>query len=687
MTKNLVIVESPTKAKTISKMLGRNYKVMASFGHLRDLPKSRLGVDIENDFEPEYIKVRGRAKTINELKKEVDKADKVYLATDPDREGEAISWHLNYLMGLDNEDKNRIEFHEITKPQIQRALKNPRKVDMDLVNAQQARRIVDRIVGYEISPILWKRIKSGLSAGRVQSVALKLIVDKQREIDAFIPEEYWSITADHKIDGIEFESSLTSKKTNGKISKIKLENKEKTDKVLENIDKDKFLIEDINETKKKRMPSSPYTTSTLQQDASNKLGFSTKTTMAIAQQLFEGVNIGKEGSVGLITYMRTDATRLSKEIIDESIKFIKEKYGNKYASKGRNYNKKSKNSQDAHEAIRSTSIYKTPSSIKEYLSNSQYKLYNLIWTRTVQSQMAAYEYLSTSITLNNNDYIFKANGNQTVFDGFNIISFAQRKENLLPKLEKDDTIKAIKIESKQHFTKPPAKYTEASLVKALEENGIGRPSTYSSTINSVLSRNYVEIIDKQLTPTKLGFTVNDFLEENFSDIINVDFTANMENALDDIATQSAQWKKVVSEFYDEFNKDIVKAKKDSNDYKVKDKILDEKCPKCGHNLAIKMGRNGKFIGCTNFPNCDYTRSIVKKIGVKCPKCGGEIIEKVTKNGKRFYGCENFPKCDYAAWDKPTGEHCPKCNDLLVHKKTRKIDKIYCNNCDYVKEEK
>ncbi|MDO4593914.1 MAG: type I DNA topoisomerase [Tissierellia bacterium] len=684
MAKNLVIVESPTKARTISKMLGRNYKVKASFGHLRDLPKSRMGVDIENDFTPEYIKVRGRAKTINELKKDVKNAQKVFLATDPDREGEAISWHLNYLMGLDENSKNRIEFHEITKNQVLKALKNPRKIDMNLVDAQQARRVVDRIVGYEISPILWKRIKSGLSAGRVQSVALKLICDRQKEIDRFKPEEYWTIDAFHKKSTIKFVSSLQSDENS---KKIKIENEKSAKSIIEKIDKENFIVNDIKKIKKKRNPQKPYTTSTLQQDASNKLGFSTKTTMMIAQQLFEGINIGQEGSVGLITYMRTDATRLSSEIINEAIKYIKENYGEEYATKGNSYDKKSKNAQDAHEAIRPTAIYRSPYEIKDYLSDLQFKLYNLIWIRTVQSQMKAYEYLSTQISLINNGYIFKANGNQTVFDGYTKISQYRKKEQLLPDLKKDDKLKAYKIEKTQHFTKPPAKYTEASLVKALEENGIGRPSTYSSTINSILSRNYVEILDRQLSPTELGFTVNDFLEENFADIINVDFTASMESRLDDIAENQVKWKEVVSSFYKEFKKDINKAKKDSTDYKVKTELLDEKCPKCGHNLAIKHGRNGKFVGCSNFPNCDFTKSIVKKVGVKCPKCGHDLIEKVTKHGKRFYGCENYPKCDYAVWDKPVGKKCPKCNHPLLHKKTRKVDMIYCDNCGYVESEK
>lgn len=684
MAKNLVIVESPTKAKSIGKMLGSNYKVKATIGHLRDLPKSKFGVDIENNFEPEYIKVRGKAKTINELIKEAQKADRVYLATDPDREGEAISWHLEYLLGLDPNEKNRVEFHEITKNNVKNAIKNPRKIDQNLVDAQQARRIMDRIVGYEISPILWKRVKSGLSAGRVQSVALKLIVDKQREIDAFIPEEYWTITANHKVYDLEFDSEFYGSQK----KKIKISNENGADKILSRIDKDKFKVVEIKKTKKTRKPPKPYTTSTLQQDASNKLGYSTKFTMQLAQQLFEGIDIGNEGSVGLISYMRTDATRISTEIVSESLKYINEKYGEKYAGKGNTYGAKKKGSQDAHEAIRPTSIYRDPLSLREYLSDAQYKLYKLIWTRVVGSQMSDYQYLSTSISFDNQGLIFKSNGKITIFDGFNKVSGSFEKENILPELKEGDVISATNIEKSQHFTNPPARYTEASLVKVLEEFGIGRPSTYSATINQIVNRNYVEFEGRSIYPTELGFTVNDFLVENFDDIINVEFTAEMEDELDKIADHKVYWKDVLSNFYSGFEKDMKNVKKDDTDYKVKDKILDEKCPKCGHPLAEKHGRNGKFIGCTNFPACDFTKSIVKTTGVKCPKCKkGEIIEKVSKKGKRFYACNNYPDCDYAIWDPPTGEICPECGNLLVHKKNRNVDEIRCENCGYIKEKK
>ena len=683
LAKNLVIVESPTKARSIGKMLGSNYKVMATVGHLRDLPKSKFGVDIENNFEPEYIKVRGRAKTINELKKEADKADKVYLATDPDREGEAISWHLEYLLGLDPDDKNRVEFHEITKENVKNAIKTPRQIDQNLVDAQQARRVMDRIVGYEISPILWKRVKSGLSAGRVQSVALKLIVEKQKEIDAFVPEEYWTITADHDYDNTKFISEFYGKPS----KKVKISNESGANKVLDAIDKDNFKVVEVKKTKKSRKPPKPYTTSTLQQDASNKLGYSTKYTMQLAQQLFEGIDVG-DGSVGLISYMRTDATRISSEIVGESLKYIKDKYGDKYAGKGNNHGGKKKGSQDAHEAIRPTSIFRDPISVKPYLTDQQYKLYKLIWTRVVQSQMTDYEYLSTTINFDNNNLIFKSNGKITIFEGFNKISGGLENENILPELKEGDVISATKIKKDQHFTNPPARYTEASLVKVLEEFGIGRPSTYSATINQIVNRNYVEYEGRSIYPTELGFTVNDFLQENFDDIINVVFTADMEDQLDKIAEHKIYWKDVLGNFYTGFEKDMKNVKKDDTDYKVKDEVLDEKCPKCGHALAIKHGRNGKFIGCTNFPECDFTKSIVKTTGVTCPKCKtGEIIEKVSKKGKRFYACDNYPKCEYAVWDPPTGETCPECGDLLVHKKNRKVDEIRCANCDYIKEKK
>lgn len=688
MAKNLVIVESPTKAKTISKMLGKNYKVLASVGHLRDLPKSRLGVDIENNFEPEYINVRGKAPKINELKKEAKKADKVFLATDPDREGESISWHLAFLLGLDPEEKNRVEFNEITKDEVLKAIKNPRKIDLDLVDSQQARRVLDRIVGYKLSPVLWKKIKNGLSAGRVQSVALKLICDREREIENFIPEEYWSLEARHLEAKVEFTSKYYGDLVNGKEVKVDLvENEERAREIEESVDIDSFILRDIAKSTRSKNPSKPFTTSTIQQEASNKLKFSTSKTMSLAQQLYEGVYIGSKGTVGLITYMRTDSTRLSDQLVAEAKKFILETYGKEYTNGGMTYQgKKKPGTQDAHEAIRPTSIYNKPSDIKEHLSSDQYKLYKLIWTRTMASQMAPAKYEQTSLSLVSNYRIFKASGNIMKFDGYMRLWDSKEKQNILPELKKGQSVKTLGLEKNQHFTKAKARYTEASLVKELEENGIGRPSTYSSIVNSILSRNYAEIKNRQFHPTSVGITVNDLLMEYFDGVINEEFTANMEIELDKVAEDEREWKEVISKFYSGFEGLLDKAIQDAEGYKIKDKVLDEKCPECGENLVEKNGRNGKFIGCSGFPSCKFTKSIVKSTGVACPKCGHDIIEKVTKRGRAFFGCSNYPSCDYASWNKPTGEKCPKCSDLLVRKKNRHGDFILCNNddCDFEK---
>lgn len=679
MAKNLIIVESPTKAKTISKYLGSNYKIVASIGHLRDLPKSRMGVDIENNFEPEYIKVRGKASTINAIKKEAEKADNVYLASDPDREGEAIAWHLAYLLDLDLNDKNRIVFHEITKDAIKEAIKNPRKIDLNLVDAQQARRILDRIVGYELSPILWKKVKNGLSAGRVQSVALKLIVDREREIEAFIPEEYWSINLFANVDKINFEALYHGELKSGKIEQMKLNNEKETDEIIKKLDKDKFRIYDKIVQNRSRNPYAPFTTSTLQQEASKRLYFSTSKTMSVAQQLYEGINIGS-GNEGLISYMRTDSTRLSQSIVNDAVKFIKENYGTEYATRGKTYSKNKSNAQDAHEAVRVSSINRTPDSIRKYLTDDQFKLYRLIWERTVASQMKASKYLSTRYDIVNNDQIFRANGSIVTFDGFTKIWKTNDKTIELPDMEKDFVFASDKIEKNQHFTKPKARFTEASLVKELEKNGIGRPSTYSSIIKSLLSRNYVQFDNKSLYPTEIGFNVTDLLLEYFDNIIDEDFTARMESELDSIEEDKIEWKELLNEFYtQQFKPNLMKAQESSKDFEIKDKPTGELCPSCGGKLMYKNGRNGSFIGCENFPKCTYTKSIVKDMGVKCPLDGGDIVEKVTKRGKIFYGCDNYPKCEYSTWDKPTGENCPVCGDLMTHKKTRKVDIIKCAN--------
>lgn len=686
MYKNLVIVESPTKAKTVSKMLGSNYKVVASVGHIRDLPKSKMGIDIENNFEPEYINVRGKASKIKELKELYKNSENIYLATDPDREGEAISWHISYLLGLDINANNRIEFHEITKKSIKESIKNSRKIDMNLVNSQQARRVLDRLVGYKLSPILWKKIKSGLSAGRVQSATLKIICERQEEIDNFVPEEFWKIEGIHNVQNIEFKSLYYGEYENKKIVKKEIKNEKEALKVVEKTDKDNFIVEDVKKVKKERKPQPPFTTSTLQQEAGRKLGFSSSMTMSIAQQLYEGINVGKEGSVGLISYMRTDSTRISSEIVAEAIEYITENYGKNYASKGNEYNLKKKNSQDAHEGVRPSSIFRSPEKIKSYLTANQYKLYKLIWERTVASQMKAESYESTQIVLNSNNCIYKLNGRYTLFDGFSkIYTSSDIKDEPLPKLEVKDVINAEKIEKNQYFTKPVANFTEASLVKKLEENGIGRPSTYASIINSLTSRFYILIENKKIIPTDLGKNVNKFLVSNFETIINEKFTMEMEEKLDEIAENKKDWKKVISDFYAVFETFLKKSEGDSGDYKIKDEVLDEKCPQCGKNLVIKKTKFGRFIGCSGFPDCNYIKKEVKDTGVKCPKCGGRIIEKISKKRKVFYGCENYPECDYAIWDKPIADKkCEKCGKFLVEVKNRFKHALKCSdeNCDF-----
>lgn len=687
MAKNLVIVESPTKAKTIGKMLGKNYKVLASIGHLRDLPKSKLGVDLENDFEPEYITVRGKGTKVKEIKDEYKKADKIFLATDPDREGEAISWHIATLLNLDGKSLNRVEFHEITKEAVVKAIKEPRTLDMALIDSQQARRVMDRIVGYKLSPILWKKIRSGLSAGRVQSVALKLICDREAEIRNFIPEEYWTIRAFHKEENIEFFSEFYGEFNKDKEVKIKLSSKEECKAILDKISKDNFKISDIKKNKKSKNSYAPYTTSTLQQDASNKLGFTTARTMRIAQQLFEGVNVGSEGSVGLITYMRTDSTRLSEICINDCLNFIVRNFGEAYKTSGKTYGAKKKGTQGAHEAIRPSKIDRTPAMIKDDLTDEQYKLYKLIWERTVASQMAAMKYESTSVTFDNNGFIFKSTGNKIIFNGYVELLGKEDDYTILPKLEKNQIISGKKLTDTQHFTKPPARYSEASLVKALEEDGIGRPSTYASIIKSITDRGYANIEKRRFIPTNLGENVNSLLLSYFENVINEEFTAKMENELDEIADKKIKWKETVKNFYLPFNKSLELALKDETDYKEKDEILDELCPDCKKNLVIKNGRNGKFIGCMGFPDCKYTKSIVKDLGIKCPKCKkGMIVEKISKRRKVFYGCSNYPDCDFAIWDKPTGEVCEKCGSILVHIKNRNKNVIKCINekCDFEK---
>lgn len=678
MTKNLIIVESPTKTKTISKILGKNYKVMASKGHLRDLPKSQFGVDIENQFKPKYINVRGKASTINELKRESKKADNIYLATDPDREGEAISWHLAQLLGLDPKKANRVSFHEITPQGVKEGMANPRTIDMDLVNSQQARRIMDRIVGYQISPILWKKVQGGLSAGRVQSVALKLIVEREREIQAFVPKEYWSIHAHHREDRISFSSELVGRKQGEKTHKISLPDEAAAEALVSSLTSP-FTVEKVGKRKRNKKPYAPFTTSTLQQEANRRLGFSTSKTMMVAQQLYEGISLHGKGQVGLITYMRTDSTRLADSFLQQAKEYIANTYGDQYTTKGISYGGNRK-AQDAHEGIRPASVNLVPQAIHDDLSNDQFRLYDLIWRRAVASQMASARFLSTTVDLTSGDYLFRVNGVEPQFDGFQAVWPVNTKEVQLPELTEGNSVEVRRIEKQQHFTQPPARYTEASLVQTLEKNGIGRPSTYSAIIKSILSRGYVSIEKKQFLPTPLGEKVNAFLEANFNEIINEGFTSMMEERLDDIAGGNVDWRTLMGEFYAVFSEDLQKAKEDDTGYKLPVEETGETCPQCGGKLIIKHGRNGDFIGCANFPNCAYTKSIVKTTGVTCPKCGkGELVEKISKRGKVFYSCNQYPACDFATWDPPTGEKCPLCGDLLLHRKNRHEDRIYCHN--------
>ncbi len=689
MAKNLVIVESPTKAKTIKKMLGRNYKVIASVGHVRDLPKSKLGIDLENDFEPQYMNIWGKGKLINEIKKEAKKADNIILATDPDREGEAISWHLSHILGLDTEDKNRVTFNEITKDTVKREIKNPRTIDMDLVDAQQARRELDRLAGYKISPLLWKKVKSGLSAGRVQSVVLKLICDREEEINNFTPEEYWTIQADLRSGRKKVLVDYFGTKEKGKVKKAELKNEKDADNVINSVDKDNFQVESIKKGQRSKKSSKPYTTSTMQQDASRKINFQTRKTMMVAQSLYEGVEIPGEGSVGLITYMRTDSTRISDEAKNAGLKYIEDNFGKEYVGSKRTTTEKSKEKiQDAHECIRPTDVFKTPYSISDSLSKDQFKLYSLIWKRFVASLMSNAMYETVSADINSNDQIFRINGSKLKFEGFLKIYedvLAKEIKKALPDLTEGQILKFKDILKEQHFTNPPARYNEASLIKELEELGIGRPSTYSPTISTLKSRYYVVLEDRRFVPTELGNTVNEIMKENFKDLVDEDFTAQMEYELDEIADGEKYWKELIRSFYSGLKKDLDKAYENIEKVEIEDPVTDVICEKCGRNMVIKMGRYGKFLACPGFPECRNTKPLVEKIGVKCPKCeDGEIVVKRSKKGRVFYGCDNYPKCDFVSWNKPIDEKCPKCGSILTETKSGKKTVIKCSNntCDY-----
>ena len=683
----LVVVESPAKAKTIKKYLGKNYKVMASMGHLRDLPKSQMGVDIEHNFEPKYVTIRGKGELLNKLKKEAKNSKKIYLATDPDREGEAISWHLASLLDIKEQDKCRISFNEITKEAVQKAIKNPREIDAKLVDAQQARRILDRIVGYKISPLLWKKVRKGLSAGRVQSVAVRLICDREEEIEKFVPEEYWSITANLKKK--DTNEVFDAKFYGIREGKQKLSNKEAADEILSNLKGAKYLVSDVKKKEKKKSPAPPFITSTLQQEASRKYGFSAKRTMAAAQQLYEGVNVKGEGFIGLITYMRTDSVRVSEEALSQARKYISQRYSSDYLPSSARRYKGKKSAQDAHEAIRPTNALLEPNMVKESLKADQYKLYKLIWERFIASQMEDAVFDTMNVDISANNYIFKASGSTLKFPGFTVLytegkDDEQDEEGMLPELEARELLILNKIEPKQHFTQPPSRYTEASLVKTLEEKGIGRPSTYAPIITTIISRGYVEREKKTLKPTELGIIVTDIMKNYFKDIVDVEFTVNMEDKLDRIEEGDMDWIELLKHFYNPFEKTLKEAEKSMGKIKIKDEVTDEICEKCGRNMVIKVGRYGKFLACPGFPECRNAKPILKETGVRCPKCGEQIYEKKSQKGKKYYGCGNNPKCDFMLWDEPVNEKCPKCGELLVKKRNKQPQKIKCSNkeCNY-----
>lgn len=679
--RTLLVVESPSKARIISKYLGSKYKVIASVGHVRDLPKSRLGVDVENDFEPEYINIRGKGDTIKEIKKEAAASSKVLLATDPDREGEAISWHLAHLLGIDPDTKCRVMFNEINKQTVQEAIKDPKSIEMGLVDAQQARRVLDRLVGYQISPLLWKKVSWGLSAGRVQSAALKIICDREREILDFVPEEYWRIAADF---GDGFVAELN--KISGRKAHVK--NAEEADAIEEDLGKGEYVVNSVKNGKRSTKPYAPFTTSSMQQDASIKLGFQTSKTMQIAQQLYEGVNLKGIGARGLVTYIRTDSVRVSSQAVAAASAFIRDKYGAEYV--GNNYfQNKNKAMQDAHEAIRPSDVSLEPDAIKDSLTPDQYKLYDLIWKRFVASRMAAAEFDTVQVLIKNGKYEFKANGARMTFDGWKKVYKTQNPEGEvnIPKLSEGQVLELEKLIKEQKFTQPPARYTEASLVKEMEEKNIGRPSTYASIISVLVNRKYIKRVKKALEPTKLGFDVIGILQDYFTDIVDVKFTGEMEDNLDSVEMGEKDWKKVIADFYEGFSKELKAADREVERIEKEVVLSDEVCEICGKPMAIKEGRFGKFLACTGYPECKNTKPIVKSTGVKCPKCGKDIIEKKgRKSGKLFYGCSGYPECDIVFWDKPTGDTCPDCGSMLVKTKG-KSGTVKCSNPDCKYKEK
>lgn len=681
--KNLVIVESPSKAKTIGKFLGSRYKVIASVGHVRDLPKSKLGIDLENDFEPQYISIRGKGDIIKELKKEAKNAAKIFLATDPDREGEAISWHLAYLLGIEPDKPCRIVFNEITKKAVQAAIKNPRAIDIKLVDAQQARRVLDRLVGYQISPLLWRKIRRGLSAGRVQSAALKIICDRENEIKAFQPEEYWNIAAAFK-KGRKFTAKLTEKNN----KKLSISNKEQADTVLADLEKGTYTVNKIEEKERSRKAYAPFTTSSMQQEASTKLGFSTKKTMMVAQQLYEGIEIKGRGTVGLVSYIRTDSVRISDEAKAAAKEYITETFGPEY-HRNNIYSNKKKDVQDAHEAIRPSFADLEPDSIKASLTKDQYSLYKLIWARFMASQMAPAKFLNVSVNIVNGDYGLRASGSQILFDGYMKVYSNSKDDDagkLLPVLEEGEVLAPVSVDAEQNFTQPPSRYSEATLVKELEDKDIGRPSTYAPIMATIIDRKYVKKEKRMLVPTELGFMVNQMMEDYFKEIVDTGFTADMEDKLDDVEVKDTDWKDIIRDYYKILEKELEIADKEIEKVEFELELTGEMCEICGKPMAIRHGRFGEFAACTGYPECKNTKAIVKSIDVKCPSCGKDIIAKRSRTGRVFYGCSGYPDCQQSYWNRPIDKKCPKCGSLLVEKKS-KNSKYACSNseCDYKEE--
>lgn len=687
MAKNLVIVESPAKVKTIKKFLGSNYEVMASQGHVRDMPKSQLGFDAEHDYEPKYITIRGKGDILAKLRKEAKKADKVYLATDPDREGEAISWHLSQALNLDPKKMYRITFNEITKSAVKESLKNAREIDMDLVNAQQARRMLDRMVGYRISPILWAKVKRGLSAGRVQSVALRLIADREEEINAFVPEEYWTLDADFLTEGSK--KPLQAHFYGTKSKKLTIKSKEEMEQIQKALEGVSYKVTEVKTGERVKKAPLPFTTSTLQQEASKTLNFSTQKTMSVAQQLYEGVDIKGSGTVGVISYLRTDSTRVSEEAAKAAHDYIASTYGENYVSAGQNQKNSGKKIQDAHEAIRPTDLSRTPAVLKDSLTREQFRLYQLIWKRFAASQMADAVYETSSVKIDGGDYRFTMSASRVTFDGFMSV-YVQEDEKegdsrLLKGLGTDTVLKLKEFESKQHFTQPPAHYTEAALVKTLEELGIGRPSTYAPTITTIIARRYVSKESKNLYLTELGEVVNNMMKKAFPSIVATDFTANMEGLLDCVEEGTVNWKTVVENFYPDLEKAVEAAQKELEQVKIEDEVTDVVCEECGRHMVIKYGPHGRFLACPGFPECRNTKPYLEKIGVPCPKCGKDVVLRRTKKGRKYYGCENNPECDFMSWQKPSAQKCPSCGSYMVEKG----NKLVCANetCGYVMPKK